>query len=184
MSRSKPMKDQEQDMRWNQLPLIHPYIYICTLFTKMIASTLCSTLLGSAFHARQTLNWPRIWPVTVHKEEQVPTAQMCHQQVIILVCGVTTINVFCPWKVMSGYLVWWGFVCLCYSPPYHIIQVCKDFFIGRPPRMISWWWAGPPACTWPTPPSRAPPLATLQLAADETYQNGYFRQPAGLVWHN
>ena len=28
----------------------------------MIASTLCSTLLGSAFHARQTLIWPRIWP--------------------------------------------------------------------------------------------------------------------------
>ena len=29
---------------------------------SMIASTLCSTLLGSAFHARQTLIWPRIWP--------------------------------------------------------------------------------------------------------------------------
>ena len=28
----------------------------------MIASTLCSTLLGSAFHVRQTLTWPRIWP--------------------------------------------------------------------------------------------------------------------------
>ena len=27
---------------------------------SMIASTLCSTLLGSAFHARQTLTWPRI----------------------------------------------------------------------------------------------------------------------------
>ena len=31
---------------------------------------------------------------------------------------------------------------------------------------------------------RAPPLATLQLATDGTYQKGYFRQPAGLVWHN
>ena len=66
----------------------------------------------------------------------------------------------------------------------HHTSLHKDFFIGRPPRMISWWWAGPPACIWPTLPSRAPPLATLQLAADETYQNGYFRQPAGLVWHN
>ena len=27
---------------------------------SMIASTLCSTLLESAFHARQTLTWPRI----------------------------------------------------------------------------------------------------------------------------
>ena len=59
-------------------------------------------------------------------------------------------------------------------------HVCKDFFIGHPPRMLLWWWAGPPVCIWPTPP----PLATLQLAADEIYQNGYFRQPAGLVWHN
>ena len=50
--------------------------------------------------------------------------------------------------------------------------------------MLSWWWAGPPAWTSPAPPSGAPPLATLQLAADETYQNGYFRQPAGLVWLN
>ena len=50
--------------------------------------------------------------------------------------------------------------------------------------MLSWWWAGPPAWTSPAPPSGAPPLATLQLAADETYQNGYFRQPAGLVLHN
>ena len=31
---------------------------------------------------------------------------------------------------------------------------------------------------------RAPPLATLQLATDGTYQKGYFRQPAGLVWHD
>ena len=67
---------------------------------------------------------------------------------------------------------------------YNIIHACKDFFIGHTPRMLSWWWAAPPAWTSPAPPSGAPPLATLQLAADETYQNGYFRQPAGLVWHN
>ena len=70
----------------------------------------------------------------------------------------------CPWKAMSVYLVWWGFVCLYYSP--HIIHACKDYFIGHTPRMLSWWWAGPPAWTSPTPPSRAPPLPTLQLAAD------------------
>ena len=64
----------------------------------------------------------------------------------------------------SDYLVWWGFACLYYSP--HIIHACKDFFIGHTPRMLSWWWASPPAWTSPTPPSRAPPLPTLQLAAD------------------
>ena len=41
---------------------------------SMIASTLCSTLLGSAFHARQTLTWPRIWPCTLYPGSVVPLA--------------------------------------------------------------------------------------------------------------
>ena len=36
-------------------------LWVCV----MIASTLCSSLLGSAFHARQTLTWPQIWPASL-----------------------------------------------------------------------------------------------------------------------
>ena len=51
---------------------------------SMIASTLCSTLLGSAFHARQTLTWPRIWPASC---EIVDHCCVKHSNLIVRLSG-------------------------------------------------------------------------------------------------
>ena len=42
------------------------------------------------------------------------------------------------------------------------------FFIDHTPRMLSWWWAGPPAWNSPAPPSGAPPLTPSISAAGKS----------------
>ena len=51
---------------------------------SMIATTLCSTLLGSAFHARQTLTWPRIWPVSDQSDNQTWMSPSVNPSVSVL----------------------------------------------------------------------------------------------------
>ena len=84
----------------------------------------------------------------------------------------------CHWQVASlihtasysDYLIWWGFTCISpslhhplgYQRHYHlqISHVCKGFFIGHSPGMLSCWWAYLTAWTSQTLPSKALPIAT------------------------
>ena len=60
----------------------------------MIASTLCSTLLGSAFHARQTLTWPRIWPVSDQSDNQTWMSPSVNPSVSVLAIDNSNPNSF------------------------------------------------------------------------------------------